>query len=82
MSEYANSTLLLEVVEQGPTAHIRPQPGMERELVAALSQVPHMTVMLKEDIPEHYHFKNHRRVLPVIAVAEEGWQITQVCHYL
>ncbi|XP_069831963.1 bis(5'-adenosyl)-triphosphatase enpp4-like [Dendropsophus ebraccatus] len=37
----------------------------------------HMTVYLKEDIPERYHYKHNSRIQPIIAVADEGWTIVQ-----
>ena len=44
-------------------------------LVAALNRLPHVTAWLREEIPERFHFRNHHRVTPVVAVADEGWMI-------
>ncbi|CAL1545363.1 unnamed protein product [Lymnaea stagnalis] len=76
ISRYANSSVLKSVVDQGSSSHMRPQEGKDRELVAALSGVEHLHVFLKEDIPERFHLKNNRRVMPVFAYADEGWMIT------
>lgn len=46
-----------------------------RGLVAALNRLPHVTAWLRDDIPERLHFRNHHRVTPVVAVADEGWMI-------
>lgn len=78
ISKYANSTILHSLVDEGSTAQIRPQPGMDLQLLEALSGIEHMQVMLKEDIPERFHFKNNRRVMPLFAIADEGWYITSV----
>ncbi|KAJ0009519.1 hypothetical protein NQD34_001221 [Periophthalmus magnuspinnatus] len=37
----------------------------------------HMTAYLKEDIPERLHYRNNRRVQPIILIADEGWTIVQ-----
>ncbi|XP_012942288.1 ectonucleotide pyrophosphatase/phosphodiesterase family member 5 [Aplysia californica] len=76
VTDYANSSLLLSVVDQGSTAEIRAQVNKSRELQAALSGVEHMQVWLKEDIPERFHLKHNRRVMDVFALADEGWSIT------
>ncbi|BFY97347.1 hypothetical protein BsWGS_00387 [Bradybaena similaris] len=76
LSDYANNTLLHSLVDQGAIAQIRPQPGMGMQLLKALSGIEHMQVMLKEDIPERFHLKHNQRVMPLFAIAEEGWSIT------
>ena len=40
-----------------------------------------MTVMLKKDIPEEKHYRNHRRVQAVFALADDGYQISRVSGY-
>lgn len=51
---------------------------MDKQLLEALSGIEHMQVMLREDIPERFHLKNNRRVMPLFAMADEGWTITDV----
>ena len=36
---------------------------------------PHMKVYLKADIPDRYHYKNHLRIAPILAEADEHWHI-------
>ncbi|CAG5132406.1 unnamed protein product [Candidula unifasciata] len=76
LSNYVNNTLLHSLVDQGSIAQIRPQPGMDNQLLEALSGIEHMQVMLKENIPERFHLKNNKRVMPLFAIADEGWTIT------
>ncbi|KAH9520364.1 Bis(5'-adenosyl)-triphosphatase enpp4 [Bulinus truncatus] len=73
---YANNSLLKSIVDEGPTANLIPQLNKSKELVEALSKVQHLNVMLKEEIPERFHLKNNKRVMPVFAYADEGWLIT------
>ncbi|XP_051880098.1 bis(5'-adenosyl)-triphosphatase enpp4 [Pristis pectinata] len=37
----------------------------------------HMKVYLKEDIPDHFHYKHNKRIQPILLVADEGWTIVQ-----
>ena len=39
---------------------------------------PNYTVYLKEDLPHFWFYKNHRRILPIVVVGDEGWQISPV----
>lgn len=36
---------------------------------------PHMTVYLKEEIPDRFHYQHNDRIQPIILVADEGWTI-------
>ncbi len=36
---------------------------------------PQLTVYKKADIPERYHYKNHRRIAPILLVADDHWHI-------
>ncbi|GFR75172.1 ectonucleotide pyrophosphatase/phosphodiesterase family member 5 [Elysia marginata] len=81
LRDYVNDTLIRKVVQQGAIAHLIPQEGKTQELVDALKDVEHMRVFVKEDMPERFHYKNHRRIQPVVLVADEGWGISQNATY-
>ena len=49
-----------------------------QDLIDALEGVEHMRVMMKEAIPERFHYKSHHRIQPVVLLAEEGWTISTV----
>lgn len=36
-----------------------------------------MAAYLKKDIPERLHYKNNKRIQPVLLIADEGWTIIQ-----
>lgn len=46
-----------------------------------------MSVYKKEDIPSRLHYKHNSKIQPILAVADEGWEILQnksdpfVCKY-
>jgi predicted AlkP superfamily pyrophosphatase or phosphodiesterase len=37
---------------------------------------PHVSVFLKDSIPDRFEYGSHRRVAPIIGMADEGWTIT------
>ncbi len=59
-----------------PNAMIWPKDGRLDDLVAALGDVPHAEFFRSEEIPERYQFRGHRRIAPLVGIAEEGWYIT------
>lgn len=71
-------TNIIRTVESGPVMHIQTVDGKVDEVIHSLYNVRHMTAYKKEDIPERWHFKNNRRVMPIFLVAEKGWLITAV----
>lgn len=75
---YVNMTNIIRTVESGPVMHIQPVDGKEDEVIQSLYNVRHMTAYKKVDIPERWHFKNNRRVMPIFLLADEGWLITAV----
>ena len=58
-------------------ASIYPKPGFKKEVYKELKGTPHLTVYLREEIPEHLHYKNNRRVPEILAIADEGFIIKQ-----
>jgi predicted AlkP superfamily pyrophosphatase or phosphodiesterase len=64
------------VVDWNPVALIRPAEGKEAEVYDRLSRASHLSVYRKAEVPERWHFRDHPRITPIVAVAEEGWSIT------
>lgn len=63
------------VIDLNPVALIAPAEGREEEVLARLRQAPHLQVYRKSEVPERWHFREHHRITPVVAVADEGWTI-------
>jgi predicted AlkP superfamily pyrophosphatase or phosphodiesterase len=65
-----------EIVDLNPTLGVWPRAGREeavyRKLVAAH---PRLTVYRRANTPEHWHYRNHERIPPIVAVADEGWSV-------
>ncbi|UYV73389.1 ENPP6 [Cordylochernes scorpioides] len=68
------------MLDRGPLAMLLPKPGkidkVYQDLMAA--SFKGLQVFKKEDIPEKFHFKNHRLVLPILLLADEGYYINAI----
>ena len=78
LSKYIDTSAILRMPDDGPITHIEAVSGRENELYRNLSVIPHLRVYKKQDIPDRWHYKDNRRILPILGVAEEGWWITKV----
>ncbi|RMD91027.1 MAG: alkaline phosphatase family protein [Calditrichaeota bacterium] len=36
---------------------------------------PHLKIYRKNETPERFHYRNHRRIPPIVGLADEGWSI-------
>ncbi|XP_068675907.1 ectonucleotide pyrophosphatase/phosphodiesterase family member 5-like [Montipora foliosa] len=66
------------LTQDGPIVHLWPHHGMESEIVNNLTRkpIPHVRkVFRKEDIPVEYHWKNNRRIPPIIIDPAVGWVV-------
>jgi predicted AlkP superfamily pyrophosphatase or phosphodiesterase len=62
----------------GTQAGLRPHTGTAAELVARIrkGQPAHVQVCLREDLPEHLHYRDNPRIPPVLLLADEGWEVS------
>ncbi len=66
----------VDVSDWTPTLWLWPAPGREEAVFARLRGVhPHLTVYRRSELPPRWHIAGHRRVSPILAVADEGWTI-------
>ena len=67
----------VQVSDWGPAAQIWATDMEVEDVVAALDGAhPHLRVWARADIPDRYHFGNHRRVPDVLAEADLEWMIS------
>lgn len=65
------------VVDWSPVLALRPNEGMEDSIFHALTDAhPNLSLYWKEDIPERLFYRNHRRIAPIIGIADEGWSVS------
>lgn len=68
----------VEIAEQSPVLMLWPRPGRADAVYEALHGAhPHLQVYRREDLPARWHFGGHRRIPPIVAVADAGWRITR-----
>ncbi|XP_023930802.1 bis(5'-adenosyl)-triphosphatase enpp4-like [Lingula anatina] len=79
LTDYVTVSDVERVPDHGPICNILPnkkdQDAKQRLYNQLKDAHPNMTVYLKEDIPDIFHYKNNRRVMPILAIADEGWVI-------
>jgi predicted AlkP superfamily pyrophosphatase or phosphodiesterase len=68
----------VRMIDWSPVAAIAPGGGTDAATIyrQLAGRHPQLTVYRRDEIPERYHYREHRRIAPVIAVAGEGWVIT------
>lgn len=70
----------LERYSLGSVAMLDPIEGMFDSVYTALHAAhPNFQVYKKEETPEHLHYRNHRRIPPLVGIPDESWYVTT--HY-
>lgn len=80
ISDYVNMNNV-KTVDSGPIMQIIPygnSANLKDEIYGNLTGKSNFTIYKKENIPDFWHYKNNRRVMPLFAVADEGWSLTTV----
>jgi predicted AlkP superfamily pyrophosphatase or phosphodiesterase len=66
----------IDIVDLNPTLSLFPPAGREEDVYRALAGAhPRLKVFRKAESPEHWHYRHHPRIAPIVGVVEEGWQI-------
>lgn len=72
----------VRVVDWSPVLALIPEPGFEAEAYRRLSGAhPNLGVYRKGELPARFHYNEHPRVTPIVAVADLGWTITTRSQY-
>lgn len=67
----------VNIVDWNPIAALwPPEEQMEATYEALRGAHPNLSVYRRHEIPERYHYRDHPRIPPILAVADEGWIIT------
>ena len=76
LDDYVDLEQEVEVVDWNPVAALFPKDSKGAGVYQKLAHAhPRLKVYRKEEIPERYRYRSHRRVPPILAVADEGWSI-------
>lgn len=73
----------VEIIEYSPAMMLRVKEEADKESVYQQLKAgeEHFSVYRKEDIPERYHLKNHRRVPDLLLVADLGYTINTEAYF-
>jgi predicted AlkP superfamily pyrophosphatase or phosphodiesterase len=65
------------VVDWNPVVAVRPLKVSEEEIYQKLVGAhPHLQVYRKDEIPARWQYQTHRRIAPIIGIADDGWKIS------
>jgi predicted AlkP superfamily pyrophosphatase or phosphodiesterase len=64
----------------GTNALLWPVAGKEEEVYQALQKAAHMKAFRKQETPEYFHYRNNRRIAPIVCLADEGWSM-EMTHF-
>ncbi len=65
-----------EIVDMNPTLAMWPRPGREEAVHRRLAAAhPRLDVYRRTETPEHWHYRDHERIAPLVGVAQEGWSV-------
>ncbi|KAA3618102.1 MAG: alkaline phosphatase family protein [Calditrichaeota bacterium] len=55
---------------------VLPKAGKTEKLYTQLKDAhPHLHVYKKNEVPARFHFRNHRRIHPLVLIADPGWSV-------
>ena len=66
----------VDIADINPTVGLFPKAGKEAGVYDALVNAhPHLKVYRRSETPEEWHYREHKRIPPIVGVADEGWQV-------
>ncbi len=62
----------------GEIVQIFPKPGREESIYTSIKSKlgDHAQIYRKNEIPERYRYRNHKRIPPILVLPDEGWVLT------
>ncbi len=66
------------IADINPTLGLFPKPGRMKAVYDALNAAnPHLSIYRRDETPEHWHYRDHARVPPLVGVVDEGWELVR-----
>ncbi len=76
IDDYLPLDVLTRSVGGNPLFGLWPKPGMEDSVYHSLhGKHPHLAVWRKAEIPERFHYRDNRRIAPIITLVDPGWSL-------
>ncbi|XP_064595339.1 glycerophosphocholine cholinephosphodiesterase ENPP6-like [Liolophura sinensis] len=74
IENYVNASDVQRFLEYGAFMSIWPKDGKLDEVYNSLVNASkHMSVYKREETPEHWHYRKHYRISPIVVSMETGW---------
>jgi len=81
LDDYFDFDLAEKILWTNEIVQIFPNPGKTDEIFSKIKDLKHTTCWKKAEIPERLHYKDGKRVAPVICSSEESWITTSHKRY-
>ena len=66
----------VQIIDGSPAVTLRARQNNEEEIYRALRHAhPHMQVYRRDTMPARFHYSQHRRIPPILCLADDGWTI-------
>lgn len=65
----------VRIVDRNPVLMAYAEEGRTDAVLAGLKRAPHLAVYRREEVPAYLNFRDHPRIPPIIAIADDGWSI-------
>jgi predicted AlkP superfamily pyrophosphatase or phosphodiesterase len=65
----------LDIVSTHAVLFARARGGDAAGLARALGRAPHLSVYLRGEVPERFHYRDNPRITDIVGVADEGWLV-------
>jgi predicted AlkP superfamily pyrophosphatase or phosphodiesterase len=77
LDDFMKPDWLSRVTGGNPMLGLWPRPGFEDSVYLALAgRDPHLFVWRKAAVPARFHYRDNRRIPPILAAAAVGWSVT------
>ncbi len=76
LDDYVPRRLIQRTTGGSPVIGVWPRPGMLDSVYRSLRGThPHLSVWRREEVPARFHYRGHRRIAPLILLADVGWSL-------
>ena len=76
LDDYLDRPLVARVTGGSPVVGLWPRAGMLDSVYHRLrGSHPHLSIWNREAIPDRFHYRDNRRIPPLVALADPGWSI-------
>lgn len=81
LDDQFNFDLTERILWTNEIVQIFPKEGQTDAIFEKISNLPHVACWKKADIPERLHYRDGKRVAPIVCSSEEGWVTTSHKRY-